>query len=100
MPVKSPSPADRVPKVHDRRTAPDVPGYGATRTLLRQPASPSYDPNTGRSASSVDDQDARAHVHSGNHARPDRQLPKECGFQARDRAYVQSPVPVSKRPIG
>jgi hypothetical protein len=63
-------------------------------------AAPSYDPNTGRSASSVDEQGSSSHVFSGNHSAPNRQLPKECGFQARDKRATQDPTPVRDRKLG
>jgi hypothetical protein len=68
---------------------------------MRQWASPSYDPATGRSASSVDPQDSRSHIWADNHAEPNRQLPHEnSGFQARDRRCTQDKTPVHKRRLG
>jgi hypothetical protein len=68
---------------------------------LRQWASPSYDPNDGRSASSVDEQGSREHIWADNHSSPNRQLPREdSGFQARDRRCVQDRTPVRDRKLG
>jgi hypothetical protein len=68
---------------------------------LRQWTAPSYDPDSGRAASSVDPQDSKEHVWAGNRAQPSRQLPREdSGFQARDRRCSQDKTPMHKRPLG
>ena len=79
-----------MPKHHDR-------GYGHKGVPLREPACASYDPNTGRSASSVDGPDAREHVFSGNHAQPSRQIPD--GWDRINQRRTQSPEPVHRRPF-
>ena len=69
--------------------------------FLRQWASPSYDSDTGRSVSSVDEQGSREHVFQNNRATGNRQLPREdSGFQARDKRCTQNPTPVRDRKIG
>jgi hypothetical protein len=77
-------------KHHDR-------GYGHKGVPLREPACASYDPNTGRAASSVDGPNAREHVWAGNHAKPDPQIPG--GFDHIDQQRTQNPQPVKHRPF-
>jgi hypothetical protein len=92
----SPSPGgSRDGHAHDSQASRDYHHHG------RQWAAPSYDPNTGRSASSIDEQDSSQHIWSDNHASPNRQLPREdSGFQARDKRCTQNSVPVRDRKIG
>jgi hypothetical protein len=72
-----------------------IPGKG---TPMRQWAAPSYDPATGRSHSSVDEQSSRDHVSHGNHAKPAVQAP--TAFHKLDKQRTQNPTPVRKRPLG
>jgi hypothetical protein len=65
---------------------------------LRQWSAPSYDANTGRSVSSVDEQGSREHVWQNNHATGNAQFP-DGGFHKLDRRRTQSPVPVKDRPF-
>jgi hypothetical protein len=86
---------------YDKRIEYEYPAYGSSKRPLREANAPSYDPHTGRAASSVDEPDSSVHITNGNHARPNRQLPRDdSGFQARDRRCTQSRVPVAKRPLG
>jgi hypothetical protein len=64
--------------------------------LLRQWASPSYDPTTGRAVSSVDPQGSREHVWENNRATGNAQFP-DGGFKKLDAARTQNPVPVRDR---
>jgi len=45
-------------KLYDKRIVPTHPEYGASKRPLRQPTAPSYDVTSGRSHSSVDEQDS------------------------------------------
>jgi hypothetical protein len=61
---------------------------------LRQWAAPSYDPDTGRAVSSVDE-----HVWNNNDAVGNAQFP-DGGFKKLDAARTQNPTPVRNRKIG
>lgn len=78
----------------------DTSGRGMKGTPMRQWGEASYDPTTGRAASSLEQSGART-SHDGESISPNRQLPKEGnGFQARDRRATQDPTPVHRRQIG
>jgi hypothetical protein len=97
-PVSSPRPGPEKIHYEDRRRTPQQPSYGAGNRMMRQGASNSYDPQTGRSMSSVDEEDSRSHVTNNNHASGDgRQIPS--GFAARDARCTQMKTPVSRRPL-
>jgi hypothetical protein len=74
-----------MPKHHDR-------GYGHKGVPLREPSCASYDPNTGRSVSSVGKE-----VWDNNHAEGSAQIPG--GFGHINRQRTQSPEPVHRRPF-
>ena len=79
----------------------DGTGSSGGKGHMRQWASPSYDPTSGRSASSVDEQHSKEHIWADNHAEPNRQLPRtDSGFQARDKRCSQDRTPVHRRRIG
>jgi hypothetical protein len=77
------------------------PGSSGGRGPMRQWAEKSYDPATGRSASSLDEPGG-----TGNDAHGSRQLPhgeghgNAPGFAELDRRRTQGRTPVAKRPIG
>jgi hypothetical protein len=64
-------------------------------TPMRQFASPSYDPNSGRAVSSVDAQGSREHVFANNHASGNAQIPS--GFEHLDKRRSTDPRPVHTR---
>ena len=94
MAVKSPSPGDRVPKVHTKRRVPEALSHGAVP--LRSWSMGSYD-TSGRSHSSIADYHGKGPQDSNHVGNCTPQF--SDAFAARDRRCVQEKTPVSKRPF-
>jgi len=93
--INSPRPgAGLNPKKHD--TSPGTAGnVSRTGVPMRQWSAPSYDPATGRSVSSVDEQGARNHVWANNHGTGNAQV--QTAFAHVDARRTQDRTPVRKR---
>jgi hypothetical protein len=93
MPVKSPNPGDKIPKVYNRRQMVEVPTH--YNVPLRDWAMGSYDPNTGRSHSSIADYQGKGPLDSNHVGSCNPQIPD--AFAARDARCTQEKTPVSRR---
>jgi hypothetical protein len=93
MPVKGPSPSDRVPKVFDKRHVPEAQTH--RNIPLRDWACPSYSATDGRSASSLADAGGKdGYTHAKN-------VSTQCptAFDRIDKRRTQGPVAVGSRPF-
>jgi hypothetical protein len=99
--VNAKQPASEKIHYEDRRRVPSQPAYGAGNRMMRQGASDSYDPATGRSKSSIDEESSSQHIFANNHASGDgRQMSRAGdGCHERDARCTQISIPVAKRPL-
>ena len=85
-----------MPKHHHHNDTNSPIGSHGAKGPMRQWAAPSYDPDTGRAVSSVDEQGSRDHIWQNNHATGNAQIP-DGGFKKLDHQRSQNPTPVKDR---